>query len=413
MPTDLAHRAARALRALRQLLGHRIAAAVAIGVLCLLALQALAIWTAVRATQGATAALRSAVQTTLPASKNAYELTVAVQTRILLMLRMLADADPFQREDDARDFEAQRAVVEGKLAALRALPLAPEAQAAIDRLLVDMRALSQVQRQVVAALRDGRDERAREILAREPIFEHQRRLQTALAAFAHTQERWLDETLARVEREQAASRNAAVLLGAALFALGAAIGVVVTRAAARAAATLENARRAAESEAVTDALTGVLNRRGLQRELARLCRADCTPQARHSLLVVDLDRFKAINDSAGHEAGDLMLRKVTEAMAACIRPADRIARVGGDEFVVVLRDLHGAAATAVAQRLVDAIGACELRLDGQSHRVGASIGVACFVPAAGERGCAAAHEAADAACYRAKQLGRGRVCVAP
>jgi diguanylate cyclase (GGDEF)-like protein len=120
-----------------------------------------------------------------------------------------------------------------------------------------------------------------------------------------------------------------------------------------------------------------------------------------------------VNDVFGHVVGDDLLAQVARRLESAAGRDDVVARVGGDEFVVVLRDLHGAAATAVAQRLVDAIGACELRLDGQSHRVGASIGVACFVPAAGERGCAAAHEAADAACYRAKQLGRGRVCVAP
>ncbi|GAA0887602.1 EAL domain-containing protein [Rhodanobacter soli] len=156
-----------------------------------------------------------------------------------------------------------------------------------------------------------------------------------------------------------------------------------------------------------DALTGLPNRSYLRdridRVLAAIRRA---PQQRCALLYLDVDRFKIINDSLGHLAGDEVLKEVATRLAGCVRHPDLVARLSGDEFAILLEqeDLPPAA-TAVAQRVLDALGAPML-VAGKELQVTASVGIAI-----GDDHYAAADEVlrdADIALYRAKELGRKR-----
>ncbi|HWV84749.1 MAG TPA: GGDEF domain-containing protein [Capillimicrobium sp.] len=118
----------------------------------------------------------------------------------------------------------------------------------------------------------------------------------------------------------------------------------------------------------SDPLTGCLNRRGLEERLsAELARAE---RRGHpvSLVILDLDRFKDVNDREGHAAGDARLRWTVECLTACIRPSDALGRLGGDEFAVVLPETAAARAEAVAARLARAL----------SEKSPASVGVATF-----------------------------------
>jgi diguanylate cyclase (GGDEF)-like protein len=118
----------------------------------------------------------------------------------------------------------------------------------------------------------------------------------------------------------------------------------------------------------TDALTGVANRRAYDRELVR--RADAAAGAGHTaVLVIDLDKFKPLNDRQGHAAGDRALQAIATALAAEIRTGDLLARIGGDEFCVLLDAVDDQSATQVADRMVHCVRALELT-------VTASIGVA-------------------------------------
>jgi diguanylate cyclase (GGDEF)-like protein len=118
---------------------------------------------------------------------------------------------------------------------------------------------------------------------------------------------------------------------------------------------------------------------------------------------MDLDNFKVINDSLGHEAGDKLLVAVAERLRTCVRPQDTVARLGGDEFVALLEDLADAGAVArVADRIMD-----ELRepfdIEGQKLHTSASIGIALGSASGGDL-----LRAADTAMYRAKENGKGR-----
>jgi len=155
-----------------------------------------------------------------------------------------------------------------------------------------------------------------------------------------------------------------------------------------------------------DTLTGLVNRQVLRRRTdAALRRArDAGPEV--AMLFFDLDRFKSVNDTSGHEAGNALLRSVADRLRAVLRPGDTAARLGGDEFAVLLAPAQGLPAVeALAERL---LGAIEQRhaVDGQQLFTSASIGIV-----HGVNGYADAEEMlrdADAAMYQAKAAGRGR-----
>jgi len=156
-----------------------------------------------------------------------------------------------------------------------------------------------------------------------------------------------------------------------------------------------------------DPLTGIANRPGIEREAARALEAAMRDGSPLSLLMLDLDHFKAINDRYGHAAGDKVLRAVATSWQAQLRGHDPIGRVGGEEFVVVCPDTDLEQALAVANRLREAAGSLSFDDIEPGLRVSVSIGAA-QARRSGDS-CDALIDRADAALYRAKQQGRDRV----
>ena len=156
-----------------------------------------------------------------------------------------------------------------------------------------------------------------------------------------------------------------------------------------------------------DPLTNLPNRAAFEEALATATASARDSQRRHSLLYVDLDRFKPVNDSAGHAAGDALLQQVAKTIRGCCRNHDMAARIGGDEFAVLLTDCPVANARTVAEKIVRAVGALEFLWAGRTYRIGASIGIAEIsrevASPLGTMG------EADAACYAAKARGRATV----
>jgi diguanylate cyclase (GGDEF)-like protein len=165
---------------------------------------------------------------------------------------------------------------------------------------------------------------------------------------------------------------------------------------------LEAQRHQLTVQAHHDSLTGLPNRRlladRLQQALARARRHDTCV----AVLFLDLDGFKRINDSAGHETGDDVLRQVAARLLAVVRETDTVARLGGDEFVLLAADVDGdgeASARALAEKCIEAIGA-PLHVREASHLLGVSIGIAV---SGGEGRAEAILAAADEAMYTVKQ----------
>ena len=180
-----------------------------------------------------------------------------------------------------------------------------------------------------------------------------------------------------------------------------AVAHVIAGALDRAATEDELRRRAME-----DPLTGLANRALAASQLEVELRHARRLGDRVCIMVLDLDRFKAVNDTLGHSAGDTLLRKAAARLSACVRDEDLVARPGGDEFTVVCtRTGTDHAITEVAQRVVDALSE-PFEIDGHDVFISASVGVT--VSEHGHETSEELFRDADAAMYRAKELGGGR-----
>ena len=167
-------------------------------------------------------------------------------------------------------------------------------------------------------------------------------------------------------------------------------------------------QRALAYQATHDALTGLINRREFEARLGdALQGARDSDSLRHVLLYLDLDQFKVVNDTCGHEAGDRLLKQVTSVVQTRIRTTDMLARLGGDEFGVLLHDCTLDTAHRIAEGLRQAIRDYRFIWQERVLKVGVSIGIA-EITGESETG-ASVMSAADVACYSAKDSGRDRV----
>ncbi|AJR00320.1 hypothetical protein F652_2330 [Enterobacteriaceae bacterium bta3-1] len=164
--------------------------------------------------------------------------------------------------------------------------------------------------------------------------------------------------------------------------------------------------------ALHDPLTGLPNRVSFEQALKRALRQAVEEKRTHALVFLDLDRFKAVNDSAGHAAGDALLQKISQSMLSHTRPPDMLARLGGDEFAFILLDCETHQAKEHITRIINEINDYLFEWEGKLHRVGASAGMT--VINSGNAIAADLMNQADIACYTAKHSGRGKLmCYEP
>jgi diguanylate cyclase (GGDEF)-like protein len=177
----------------------------------------------------------------------------------------------------------------------------------------------------------------------------------------------------------------------------------------RFAAELAMSNRRLEEAALLDPLTGIPNRRyamdRIQQEWAAAERS-VRPLA---CMVIDVDHFKRVNDTHGHDVGDLVLQRVADVLRHSARTHDVVCRIGGEEFLMICPDSDAASAGQFAERLRQAVGSARVQIGNVSLQVTISIGVAAM--AASMRAPDAMIKAADQAVYAAKQAGRNRTCI--
>jgi diguanylate cyclase (GGDEF)-like protein len=173
----------------------------------------------------------------------------------------------------------------------------------------------------------------------------------------------------------------------------------------------EACQRNLYESATRDPLTHAVNRRGFEEALAK----EYAFSRRHgrplSVVAVDVDHFKRVNDTHGHAAGDFVLKRIADVIARSIRCEDLFARIGGEEFVLLLRDIPTEAAVQCAERLRAAVERTAIEREGVRIPTTVSLGVATY-DAGSYASPKVLVEAADAALYEAKAAGRNRVCTA-
>jgi diguanylate cyclase (GGDEF)-like protein/PAS domain S-box-containing protein len=162
-------------------------------------------------------------------------------------------------------------------------------------------------------------------------------------------------------------------------------------------------------QASHDSLTGLVNRREFERRLQLVLASAKQYGTQHALCYLDLDYFKIVNDSAGHSAGDELLRQIAGLLTSQLRARDTLARVGGDEFSLLLENCPLESAVEISENLVNTVKDFRFVWESRTFRVGVSIGL---IPITAQSEDAVQFlEQADAACYAAKNLGRNQVYV--
>lgn len=170
-------------------------------------------------------------------------------------------------------------------------------------------------------------------------------------------------------------------------------------------AALQSVQAELENLAGQDALTGLSNRRIFTDRLEHAVERATRTGSSLALIYIDLDDFKTLNDTHGHEAGDQLLKQVAARLGQCVRTADTVSRWGGDEFAVITEDSDALQAGVLLQRIVAALGeACDL--DGAAVDVSASVGLCLFPDDAAD--AQALVQQADAAMYRVKRARKAR-----
>jgi diguanylate cyclase (GGDEF)-like protein len=187
------------------------------------------------------------------------------------------------------------------------------------------------------------------------------------------------------------------------------------------AATLESQRRSAgvaqsEEELVaaarTDKLMGILNRAAFDDIHSDLYASAGATGVSYGLCIIDLDRFKQYNDTYGHAAGDVVLRRVADALRSAVRPSDIIARYGGEEIVALLNGADSQSVRIPVTRMIERVSAMNIPHEHNGHgRVTVSVGAAAFDPSSAET-IGELFERADKALYAAKSAGRNQFLIA-
>jgi diguanylate cyclase (GGDEF)-like protein len=171
---------------------------------------------------------------------------------------------------------------------------------------------------------------------------------------------------------------------------------------------LSEAKKKLEELVKTDHLTGLLNRRGLEELLQRLLQRNSNFEENHGVILIDIDNFKAINDTLGYDAGDEALRFVATKLRLCSRPLDHVARIGGDEFIILLTNVEMEQCAAISERIRTTFEETLLNIRGSELNVTVSMGVSALNNASTVEEL---FKATQAALHCSKKQGKNAVCM--
>ena len=305
--------------------------------------------------------------------------------------------DPFAQDEEYQNFSNQGAAFSAARAALEAMPQNDEEKEVLARMrALTLKTQPHVVKAVELAMNDKTSE-SRKIIETE-VVSAQKAISVELNKLLEVQKNATEESVAKAQKSYENTRLLMFVIGGCAIILGLVIAVVVIRNANTQANSLQH-------QAMFDNLTNLPNRvlfgDRLQQTLL-IARREKRP---FGLFAMDLDRFKEINDTLGHHVGDKVLQHVAACARSCLRESDTVARMGGDEFTILLAtisDLDGA--VAVAKKILAALGE-PFELAGRTLEIGASIGVVVF-PKHGDDPDVLMRQA-DAAMYVAKQTQSG------
>jgi diguanylate cyclase (GGDEF)-like protein len=327
----------------------------------------------------------------------------ALRERALSMHAMAVLTDPFDRDEENQRFIYFGSQYTDAREQLGKLPLTPQERALLDQIrLLTQAAQPEVQAAIDMTL-GGHDQGAIFDQIRNNAMPKQREIADRVEMLADLQIEQTRRAIREAETAYARLRAWLLSLGISATLLGLAVSLFVVRHAARQARQLEY-------QALYDPLTGLPNRALLLDRLEHAIDQSKRAAASFAVAVLDLDRFKEVNDTLGHDMGDQLLKSVAQRLRDTVRAGDTVARLGGDEYVVILHHLSSKDAAAVVAKILEALDH-PYQLDGQRIDVAASIGIA-FFPEHGQTASLLLRHA-DIAMYAAKRGGAGYASYSP
>ncbi|MBI3188851.1 MAG: EAL domain-containing protein [Gammaproteobacteria bacterium] len=321
----------------------------------------------------------------------------ALRERALLMHTISVLTDPFDRDADALAFDEKGSMYANTRQRLESMDL-NEAELAILARIQNLTKITQpLVTDAVNLSMDGKSEEAQSLI-REKGYPAQKNLAAEIdnlinLEYAETERAWNE-----AKESYQSARLLMIALGAAATALGFLIAFLVIRHSQQQASTLRH-------QATYDRLTNLPNRALFADRIQQSILISRREKQSFAIIAVDLDRFKEINDAMGHHVGDLVLQQIARQSRECLRESDTFARMGGDEFVILLPSTqYTDGAIITAKKIIHAINQ-PMQIAGQRLEISASLGIAIF-PEHGDTAEVLLRNA-DAAMYEAKRTQLG------
>ena len=334
----------------------------------------------------------------------AHTMEFALRDRAVSMHTIAVMNDPFEKEEELQRFYERGMDYIRARDALVKMGLNSAEKAAIDLINVQARESNPKALHAIDLAMSGQSNAA---AARDAVrnvaVPAQRRQAQRVQALVKLQ---LQQTQEAEQNASAAYRKAqawVLVLGALALIIGTAVAVIVVRLALRQARSLEY-------QALYDNLTGLPNRALFFDRLNQAVQACKRDHESFAVVMMDLDRLKETNDTLGHEAGDILLKHVAQGMGSVLRSTDTLARLGGDEYAMVISQTSLSSIEPVLRKLLKALE-IELKIGDRLVGYGASLGVACCPEHSDDQGTLL--QKADAAMYSAKNSGGGYVIYNP
>ncbi|MFP5349694.1 MAG: putative bifunctional diguanylate cyclase/phosphodiesterase [Gammaproteobacteria bacterium] len=323
----------------------------------------------------------------------AHEMKDSLRDRAVITHTITLLTDPFEQNLEYDAFHTLGGAFMQARDQLEAMPLRPQEAQSLSRIRALGGKTQPLVIQAVEIAMKGKSAEAREILRHE-VIPAQKLIALEINELLRLQQQETDAAVTEATTAYRNTRMLMMLFGGAAALIGLAIAVVVIRNASRQAQSLQH-------QAMFDNLTNLPNRALFSDRLQQAILVGRREKQAFALIAMDLDRFKEINDSLGHHVGDQVLAQIASRTRACLRESDTVARMGGDEFTLLLptvTKIEGA--EAVAKKILAAFKE-PMNIGGRQLDIGASLGIAMF-PQHGEDADKLLREA-DVAMYDAKR----------
>ncbi|MFP5409390.1 MAG: putative bifunctional diguanylate cyclase/phosphodiesterase [Gammaproteobacteria bacterium] len=333
----------------------------------------------------------------------ATQMHSALRERALSMHALPILDDPFEKDEEVQRFNSQGSIYIQARSLLERMPLNPEERETLAHILALTRE-AQPEVQAVVEMSMSTDDQAQIFeRIRNVAIPRQRAIADQVSALIEMQRQQTAAAVRDAETSYVNVRNLMLGLGASALLIGFAIAGYVSRRVAGQAQQLAN-------QAMYDPLTGLANRSLLHDRINHEIERSRRSGVSFGVALMDLDRFKEVNDTLGHNVGDELLREVGHRLKHTVRAEDTVARLGGDEYVVVIRDLEPDGVPVIAEKVLAALDD-PFHWQNQSIDLGASLGISLY-PSQGTD-ASGLIRCADIAMYVAKRSGKGYAVYTP